>query len=498
MKILIVDQLTAAILSQFKLFSKPILLKVSLVVVLCFAYQPYIEAGSVKKWVTKKLTPKPSLTSYSKISSETTIVAYKDAYKQCKATVLPSFINNSMIWASDKKYKYPLIGEVGKDERRGETAYRGLQALTPYSVIVTAAGNDHPQPVSSVKTRAAKNFNAIIVGSLSPSGNKSQFSQEGEAVFIMAPSDHYLTSANDDGRYRRYGGTSGAAPLVTAGLAGFEWLSGYHPTAQEAKILLEKTAIPTQYIHDVPRKNGVGMLNAYKLGRVGKEMKRLCGRDIACFKKMIRNPAVYNFPEDSDLSADVDQAFPECSRTCAGHVESCVNKAAVFKRLRKASFLNPSNKKLWTYLACIYNSGGFMNEAEAMLKVYKSLFGPPQNDRPAHTLCQNDSDCTLIPSYCPSQQKQIASTQKLFRAVTHAEAEIHYASRFCKNMQCNLKCRCSNEEKSPSSDTTYSSRCVNSRCVPESKTQVPEPVTEVPVKPVEGVIQPLEESGGRR
>ena len=62
----------------------------------------------------------------------------------------------------------------------------------------------------------------------------------------MAPGDYYLTSVDGDGNYRQFGGTSGATPLVTGSLAGFEWLSGYHPTAEEAKILLEKTAILTE------------------------------------------------------------------------------------------------------------------------------------------------------------------------------------------------------------------------------------------------------------
>ena len=125
---------------------------------------------------------------------------------------------------------------------------------------------------------------------------------------------------------------------MTGSLAGFEWLAGYHPTAEEAKILLEQTAILTPHSNENPRMNGVGMVNAYKLGMVGEEFKRLCGTDISCFKKMIRSPAAYKFPEDLGLEEAVEQAFPECSQTCGKNVTTCADKGVVFKRLRKAAF----------------------------------------------------------------------------------------------------------------------------------------------------------------
>ena len=471
--------------------------KIFLILLLCFVFQPYAEAGYVKRWVVKKITPKPTLPSTEDLSGDSNILVDEDPYKQCKAAILPSFITNSMGWSTeglkqkygvDEKYTLPIIGEIGKDMRKGLTAYRGLKALSPPSIIVTAAGNEHPAPVTSIKTKAAKDFDAIIVGSLSPSGWKSEFSREGEAVHIMAPSDWNMTSTNDDGRYRRFGGTSGATPLVTAGLAGFEWLSGYHPTAKEAKFLLEKTAIPTPHSHEKPRKNGVGMLNSYKLGMVGKELRRLCGRNISCFRRMIRNPSVYNFPADLNLFEAVDQAFPGCSRTCGGTNESCVNKAAVFKRLRKASLLNPGNKKAWASLACIYNEAGFTKEAKAALNTYKSLF-PPKGPTSRYS-CRSDSDCTLAPVCLLKNressgegdsfdqpiignmegQRRIERDEQMVRAVTHAEAETHYTSILCKKTLCNGKCRCDSVEKV--SNTRYSSKCVNSRCVLFQETEV--------------------------
>ena len=221
-------------------------------------------------------------------------IASEDTYEQCKANVLPSFANVSMTWAGK------IFGE-------------GLKSLSPPTVAVIAAGNKHPDPIRPEKVKASQDFDAIIVGSLAPDGKRSWFSNEHEEVHIMAPSDYYLSSAGQDGDRRSFGGTSGAAPLVTGSLAGFEWLSGYHPTAAESKILLEKTAVPTHHSHDVPRLNGVGMVNAYKLGMVGKKLKELCGTDLYCFKNKIREDSTYNFPEDEGLQEAVEQAFPECS-----------------------------------------------------------------------------------------------------------------------------------------------------------------------------------------
>ena len=397
-------------------------------------------------------------------AGEQKIVFSDDPYQQCEANVQPSFVNVSMTW--------------GEDTSTG--VWSAFRVLSPPSVIVTASGNSYDKPLSEQQVKASKDFDAIVVGSLSPIGKKSGFSQEGEEVHIMAPSDHFITSVDSDGNYKRFGGTSGAAPLVTGGLAGFEWLSGYHPTAKESKILLEKTAIPTPYSHDQPRKNGVGMLNAYKLGMVGKKLKQLCGKDVSCFRKMIQDSSTYNFPKDLGLIETVEQAFPECSQTCGGSTEFCADKSEVFQRLRKASFLDPSNKKLWPYLACIYESGGLKLDALAMVNTYKALYGPPKNERAAHTTCQNHSDCVLIPcSPVPSLP---------FLAVTKAEAAIQYAIGRCKKTLCNGKCRCGNEETAINQNSkTYSSRCVNSQCVLSLADQViPTPTSqrkELPISP---------------
>ena len=316
-------------------------------------------------------------------------------------------------------------------------------------------------------------MDAIIVGSLAPDGKRSHFSHEHEEVHIMAPADYYQSSADAEGNRRTFGGTSGAAPLVTGSLAGFEWLSGYHPTAEESKILLEKTAIMTQHSHDKPRKNGAGILNAYKLGMVGKKLKELCGTDIYCFKNKIQEDSTYNFPEDEDVISVVEQAFPECSSdNCNAEFSICADKASAFKSLRKAALLNPSNKKLWKYIACTYNSSGFTKNGEGILNIYKPLFGPMKDNKEAHTFCRTDADCSLISATACGGD---TANQNVL-AATLAEAEIYYAEQQCTPRPlCNDKCRCADQEtinlvKADSKTDIFSSQCVNSQCVLNSET----------------------------
>ena len=383
-------------------------------------------------------------------------VASEDPHEQCKATTLPSFINVSLTWSGS------LFGET-------------LQSLSPPSVIVVAAGNKHPKPIRSEKVKASQDFDAIIVGSLAPDGKRSHFSHEHEEMHIMAPADYYQSSADAEGNRRNFGGTSGATPLVTGSLAGFEWLSGYHPTAEESKILLEKTAIMTQHSHDNPRKNGAGIVNAYKLGMVGKKLKELCGTNMYCFKNKIREASTYNFPEDEDVISVVEQVFPECSSdNCNVEFSICADKALAFKRLRKAALLNPSNKKLWKYIACAYNSSGFTKNGEGIMNIYKPLFGPIKDNKEAYTFCRTNADCTLIPASVCGVTPADQNVPVLAR--TLAGAEIYYAEQHCTSRPlCNDKCRCADQEtinfvKADLKTNVFSSSCINSQCVLNSET----------------------------
>ncbi len=458
------------------------------------------ESGFVKKRVQKKVRPRPDKwrgppSPPIKTPSKSPIVADSNPYRQCRATVMPSFINRSM--------------------SSTETTYRSLKALSPPSIVVNSAGNAYPKPVSKVNAKMSKEFNAILVGSMSPEGIKSKFSQEGEAVTIMAPSDHYLTSATSTGHYRKYGGTSGATPLVTGSLAGFEWIAGYHPTAEEAKILLAKTAIPTPYSSDKPQKNGAGMVNAYKLAMVGKQLKKTCGKNISCFKDQIRKNDIYQFPEDKAVSEALDKAFPYCSSTCTAEdlktPPSCAKKAKAFKNFRKQAFLNPQNKNLWKKIACVYAQGGFEKNKTFALNIYNSISGkPPQTIDPPPPIgghsCKKDSDCVLAPSCNMGIQKikkdgSSSDIQNPLLTLNRDYQETHYLACVEHNGKiplCNGKCRCDSQEKvSPSSAEAghiATASCVDSKCI-ITKDYIPSPPLSSPPNPGGGEVPPPESGG---
>ena len=373
------------------------------------------------------------------------VVASGNAYERCMANKLPSFINVSLAW-------------------EGSSFGFTFFSLSPPSVIVASAGNDHPDPLHPRKVWISRHINAIVVGSMAPDGQRSNFSQTHEEVHIMAPADHDQSSADEEGNRMRFGGTSGATPLVTGSLAGFEWLSGYHPTAEEAKLLLEKTAIPTISANKTPRLNGVGMVNAYKLGMVGERLKITCGRDAACFKRMIQEDATYNFPEDQGLLQAVNNAFPHCSSNQCNTASSrtCEDKDAVFERLRKAAFLNPSNGELWRNIACIYESGNFTKDAQGAMSIYKATFG--NTDNSLYTSCEVDADCTHVPS-CSSSESDLSVLLPVNK---------NYVAECQGRVLCNNKCRCGSQEfQLLSGEGTIKKRtatCVNSQCVSEYTT----------------------------
>ena len=274
----------------------------------------------------------------------------------------PHYINNSEGWGGSED-----IYEVFK-----ELSTSGVTR----SIVVTGSGNDFPKRLDDIESKASKDYDLIIVGSFSPKGFVSAFSQSGEELSILAPSDEWLTSAGKNGEYKKFGGTSGAAPLVTGSLAGFEWLSGYHPTAKEAKILLEKTALPTLHSFEQPPINGAGLLNAYKLGEVAKRLKEKCGQSMSCFKEEILKDKNYHFPKDKSLKRDLARFFPFCSAGgdagTLSNLSSCEEKEKLFKRLRKSVLLKPSEDLLKS-LSCIYKAGGFEQNAEALDKLAMAL-----------------------------------------------------------------------------------------------------------------------------
>ena len=382
--------------------------------------------------------------------------------KQCEADNLPSYINISMGWGRDGK-SMSMVDDFKK--------------MSPPSVIITAAGNaandDPPKPlVNDNKRIASKEFDVILVGSLDPLTNKSDFSQKGEEVAIVSPSDYMISTTSKHGFYKRFSGTSGATPLVTGALAGFTWLSGYQPTGAEAKALLAKTAIPLRLSNEDPRMNGPGMLNAYKLGMVGKRLKEQCGTYIYCYKNKIQDSATYEFPEDTGVLELVDHAFPECSTDkCLERRDECKDTGEIFDRLRKAALLNPSKKEYWRALSCIHASAGFADSAEGMMNIYEGLLGAGPNGDGIDRSCQVDEDCVFVPNCSQSFSKETME-YTLFKEegyLTLTPANKDYVPECQGLVLCDGSG--SKRERKTFEGKTMSLRCVNSRCIEEAPSQ---------------------------
>ena len=293
----------------------------------------------------------------------------------------PSFINSSMGY--DMGYAI------------NQTVYRAFSSLASHSILITSAGNkyNYANPIEmgffsslmiAYRNRHSINLterylsqkiDAIVVGSFSSDGLVSSFSQEGKEVWILAPADDHILSADKEGVPQKFSHTSAATPLVTVGLAGFEWISGWHPTAKQAKMILEKTAIPTIHsIYESPQRNGRGLVNLYKLGQSALQLANLCDvQDESCLEREVEGKRIYQFSPyypfngEENFQKELEKHFPQCAfhkqDTLEPFTVSCEEKEKVFHKTRKAALLNPFDTNLWKRLACIYESNGYPENA---------------------------------------------------------------------------------------------------------------------------------------
>lgn len=146
------------------------------------------------------------------------------------------------------------------------TDREAFKKLAKNTILVFSAGNKHLQEVSEFKREVP----SIRVGSSDPSGLISHFSSFDSSVDILAPSDSFLTTRDAKGTYSSFGGTSGAAPLVTAALSNAMY---FLPklTLEQARTLLKLTATKNAFSPPSP-----GILNAVRLLGVAERISELC------------------------------------------------------------------------------------------------------------------------------------------------------------------------------------------------------------------------------
>lgn len=214
-------------------------------------------------------------------------------------------------------------------------------------IFVMAAGNDHPKPLEVT----AKSSGAILVGSSTPTGLPSDFSQEGEEVSILAPSDHALTSVGEGDAATEFAGTSGATPLVAGAISNAAaLLPGL--TNDEARTLVERASTPTAPTSIKPRKNGAGILNLARMMAVAKRLRTHWPTNRA----KLKDPATYDFAKENKKARD--KALADVDSV------DCKEQKKAFRALRRLFFLDPSDGELALKIAAVYRSLGRDENAE--------------------------------------------------------------------------------------------------------------------------------------
>lgn len=202
-----------------------------------------------------------------------------------------------------------------------------LPKLAEGRIVVAAAGN-HYQEKNSFRTDP-KLKDVILVGSTNEEGLVSYFSDESPDVTIVAPSDHHLFSP-DGIKDNSFGGTSGAAPLVTGALANVaRLLPGI--SLWEIRDMLEATATPIPAL-SYSQKNGVGMLNAYKMVRLAERLEAGWPENRHQIEEMA---------EAFDFSKEAAEHFKAAQKILARESKDCGDFRRAKDELRKSFLLNP-------------------------------------------------------------------------------------------------------------------------------------------------------------
>lgn len=259
----------------------------------------------------------------------------------------PRYLNLSMRWKKN---------DIGED-----LVAMSLRPGLKNSRFIVAAGNEASLVEKDLAESVASDPRIFVVSSLAPTGTPFTSSSFGPLA-VSAPSDNLQIVEDEEGKQHRFGQTSGATPIVTAGLAAFDMISGYSPSPAELRTLLKNTVIP--HLFDNPKEEyGAGMINSYRLAAVAKRLKTQCGGNASCIKKAIAQPETYQFPKDKNVADEIAKHFPDCQPegkkggNSSGELD-CSAGAEAMKKIRRAAFLNPQDKQLWQALACIHGQHG--------------------------------------------------------------------------------------------------------------------------------------------
>ena len=230
------------------------------------------------------------------------------------------------------------------------THIKSPNKLFTKTIFVFSVGNSFPKQAEA----AIKEFGEkmIVMGSLDPSGFVSKFSQSHQHVVVLAPSDNFITTRRGaDGTFKKFGGTSGAAPLVSGAIAD---LRSILPdlTRDEVAIIIAKTATRTS-INIVSNLNGAGTLNQYKMLRVGQRLSENGWPHNR--ENLIADEKMYDFADEAKKLTDAAETLLQTTNEA--------DYKAGFKKLRTAFALDANNTRTRTMLADLYKDAGYSVQA---------------------------------------------------------------------------------------------------------------------------------------
>ena len=250
----------------------------------------------------------------------------------------PSYINVSMYFPEDRRED--VISDI-----KTLIVSEGI-------TMVTSADNDglsmHP-----IKQELSAHEEIVTVGNCSFRGDPDDTSNYSQKVTLCAPSGQALISYDFEGNAQLFGGTSGASPTVTGALAAFTAITGYSLNPGEAVRLLRKTAIPHPRLPTISNL-GVGIVNVWKIGKVAFRLQYLCQKNLNCYTDALSSEETFIFPSNK-------QEF-------IGHCQE-----EFLNELRKEALLNPWEKELWEFIACINQKKGLHGHAEYYQQLAKRV-----------------------------------------------------------------------------------------------------------------------------
>ena len=288
----------------------------------------------------------------------------KELHEMIAELLLPQVVNYSMSFGNDDHWSTGVAA-----------AAKSIAATT---IVVTSAGNHAPDPIELGKRELAEQL--VIVGSADPTGHVSSFSQTGCAETIRTCSDSYIQSISPkSGEFFNFGGTSGAAPLVSGALAdGMSILPDL--SREHAVLLLKKTALANA------DGDAVGLLNYYKLLRVAHRLAERGWVSAADEEEVLHDPSLYDFHAESEQLTQAAIASP----------------SNAFLKLRQAFLLDHTNNTTRTLLAEMYRQHGY--EAQAF------FYDNPNTDARNAFIAQKDKG-------------QHAIADKFFAAIAIADTQ---------------------------------------------------------------------------